>query len=77
MWVVESPICLWSALVVSGHLAGYLLAAGRRLVQVLTKLLITILKQALTLRQPASGVVIYADRGSQYTTASWARIEEA
>ena len=77
MWLGESPSCPWSAPVISSHLTGYLLAAGRRLVQVLTKLLITILKQALTLRQPAPGVIIYADRGSQYTTASRARIEEA
>ena len=33
-----------------------------------TKLALTALEQTLTLRQPAPGLVIYADRGSQYTS---------
>ncbi|AMJ67483.1 integrase core domain-containing protein [Hymenobacter sp. PAMC 26628] len=36
------------------------------------------LEQALTLRQPAPGLIVHADRGSQYTTAACrARINAA
>jgi transposase InsO family protein len=44
----------------------------------LTELLLTALEQALTLRQPAPGRVIYADHGSQYTSPDCrTRIEKA
>jgi putative transposase len=36
--------------------------------QMLTELVFYALEQALTLRQPALGLIIHADRGSQYTT---------
>jgi putative transposase len=40
--------------------------------------MLTALEQALTLRQPALGLIIHADRGSQYTcSACRARIEKA
>ena len=43
-----------------------------------TELVLLALEQALTLRQPAPGLLIHADRGSQYTsTACRARIERA
>lgn len=43
-----------------------------------TELVLTALEQALTLRQPAPGLIIHADRGSQYTSlACRARIEKA
>jgi transposase InsO family protein len=43
-----------------------------------TELVLTALEQALTLRQPAPGLIIHADRGSQYTSAACrARIEKA
>ncbi|WP_375433857.1 IS3 family transposase [uncultured Hymenobacter sp.] len=46
--------------------------------QMPTELVLAALKQALTLRQPAPGLVIHADRGSQYTSAACrARIEKA
>ncbi|MBC6609408.1 hypothetical protein H8B15_00635 [Hymenobacter sp. BT507] len=35
----------------------------------LTELVLTALQQALTLRQPAPGLIVYADCGSQYTSA--------
>ena len=35
-----------------------------------TKLVLLVLEQALTLRQPAPGIIIHADRGSQYTSAA-------
>ena len=35
-----------------------------------TKLVLTALEQALTLRQPAPGLIVHADRGSQYTSAA-------
>jgi putative transposase len=38
--------------------------------QMPTELVLTALEQALTLRQPAPGLVIHADRGSQYTSAA-------
>ena len=54
--------------VVGGHLAA----------QLPTELVLLALEQALTLRQPAPGLVIHADRGSQYTSAACrARIEQA
>ena len=43
-----------------------------------TELVLTALEQALTLRQPAPGLLIHADRGSQYTSlACRTRIEKA
>lgn len=43
-----------------------------------TKLVLTAFEQALTLRQSASGPVIHADRGSQYTSlVCQTRIEKA
>ncbi|OUJ69923.1 IS3 family transposase [Hymenobacter crusticola] len=46
--------------------------------QMPTELVLTALEQALTLRQPAPGLIIHADRGSQYTSASCrARIAQA
>ena len=43
-----------------------------------TELVIKALEQALTLRQPAPGLIIHADRGSQYTSlACQTRIEKA
>ena len=43
-----------------------------------TELVLTALEQALTLRQPAPGLVVHADRGSQYTShACRQRIEAA
>lgn len=43
-----------------------------------TELVLTALEQALTLRQPASGLIVHADRGSQYTSAACrARIDKA
>ncbi|MGI4742423.1 MAG: IS3 family transposase [Janthinobacterium lividum] len=46
--------------------------------QMPTELVLTALEQALTLRQPAPGLIIHADRGSQYTSAACrARIEKA
>ena len=35
-----------------------------------TKLVLHALEQALTLRQPAPGLIVHADRGSQYTSAA-------
>lgn len=46
--------------------------------QMPTELVLEALQQALTLRQPAPGLIIHADRGSQYTSAACrARIEKA
>ena len=43
-----------------------------------TELVLLALEQALTLRQPAPGLIIHADRGGQYTSAAChARIEQA
>ena len=43
-----------------------------------TELVLMALEQALTLRQPAPGLIIHADRGSQYTSAACrTRIEKA
>ncbi|RZK22931.1 MAG: IS3 family transposase [Hymenobacter sp.] len=43
-----------------------------------TELVLTALEQALTLRQPALGLIVHADRGSQYTSAACrARIAKA
>ncbi|WP_262903263.1 IS3 family transposase [Hymenobacter psoromatis] len=54
--------------VVGGHLAA----------QMPTELVLHALEQALTLRQPAPGLIIHADRCSQYTSvACRARIEKA
>lgn len=35
-----------------------------------TELVLTALEQALTLRQPLAGLIVHADRGSQYTSAA-------
>jgi putative transposase len=44
----------------------------------LTELVLMALEQALTLRQPAPGLIIHADRGSQYTSlACRTRIKKA
>jgi putative transposase len=43
-----------------------------------TELVLMALEQALTLRQPAPGLIIHADRGSQYTSlACRTRIKKA
>ena len=67
-----------------GYLATWRDACSRRVVgwhlaaQMPTELVPTALEQALTLRQPAPGLVIHADRGSPYTSAACrARIEKA
>ncbi len=66
------------------YLATWRDACSRRVVgwhlaaQMPTELVLTALEQALTLRQPAPGLIIHADRGSQYTSAACrARIEKA
>ena len=46
--------------------------------QIPTDLVLSALEQAFTLRQPAPGLIIHANRGSQYTSAARrARIEKA
>jgi putative transposase len=46
--------------------------------QMPTELVLMALEQALTLRQPAPGLIIHADRGSQYTSSACrTRIEKA
>jgi putative transposase len=46
--------------------------------QLPTELVLTALEQALTLRQPAPGLILHADRGSPYTSAACrARIARA
>jgi len=66
------------------YLATWRDACSRRVVgwhlaaQMPTELVLTALEQALTLRQPAPGLIVHADRGSQYTSAACrARIEKA
>ena len=49
----------------SRRVVGWQLAA-----QMPTELVLHALEQALTLRQPAPGLVVHADRGSQYTSAA-------
>ena len=57
----------------SRRVVGWHLAA-----QMPTELVLVALEQALTLRQPAPGLIIHADRGSQYTSAACrARVEQA
>ena len=57
----------------SRRVVGWHLAA-----QMPTELVLLALEQALTLRQPAPGLIIHADRGSQYTSAACrARIDRA
>ncbi|MGI4832006.1 MAG: IS3 family transposase [Janthinobacterium lividum] len=57
----------------SRRVVGWQLAA-----QMPTELVLTALEQALTLRQPVPGLVVHADRGSQYTSqACRQRIEQA
>ena len=54
--------------VVGGHLAA----------QMPTEPVLLALEQALTLRQPATGLIIHADRGGQHTSAACrARIDQA
>ena len=57
-----TPAPAW-ALVLSSHLARYLFAARGRLAarQMPTKLVLKALEQALTLRQPAPGLITHAD----------------
>ena len=58
------------------YLATWRDACSRRVVgwhlaaQMPTELVLHALEQALTLRQPAPGLIIHADRGSQYTSAA-------
>jgi putative transposase len=66
------------------YLATWRDACSRRVVgwhlaaQMPTELVLHALEQALTLRQPAPGLIIHADRGSQYTSAACrARIDQA
>ncbi len=66
------------------YLATWRDACSRRVVgwhlaaQMPTELVLLALEQALTLRQPAPGLIIHADRGSQYTSAACrARIAQA
>ena len=66
------------------YLATWRDACSRRVVgwhlaaQMSTELVLLALEQALTLRQPAPGLIVHADRGSQYTSAACrARIEQA
>ena len=57
----------------SHRVVGWHLAA-----QMPTELALQALEQALTLRQPAPGLIVHADRGSQYTSAACrARIAQA
>ena len=66
------------------YLATWRDACSRRVVgwhlaaQMPTELVLTALEQALTLRQPGPGLIVHADRGSQYTRAACRqRIEDA
>ncbi|AHJ96472.1 hypothetical protein Hsw_0877 [Hymenobacter swuensis DY53] len=66
------------------YLATWRDACSRRVVgwhlaaQMPTELVLLALEQALTLRQPAPGLIIHADRGSQYTSAACrTRIDQA
>ena len=66
------------------YLATWRDACSRRVVgwhlaaQMPTELVLLALEQALTLRQPAPGLIVHADRGSQYTSAACrARIAQA
>ena len=66
------------------YLATWRDACSRRVVgwhlaaQMPTELVLHALEQALALRQPAPGLIIHADRGSQYTSAACrARIAQA
>jgi putative transposase len=66
------------------YLATWRDACSRRVVgwhlaaQMPTELVLLALEQALTLRQPAPGLIVHADRGSQYTSAACrTRIEKA
>jgi putative transposase len=43
---------------------------GAGISRLLAELMLTALEQALTLRLPASGLIIHADRSSQYTSAA-------
>jgi putative transposase len=58
------------------YLATWRDACSRRVVgwhldvQMPTDLVLTALEQALTLRQPSPGLIVHADRGSQYTSAA-------
>ena len=66
------------------YLATWRDACSRRVVgwhlaaQMPTELVLLALEQALTLRQPAPGLIVHADRGSQYTSAACrARVAQA
>jgi putative transposase len=66
------------------YLATWRDACSRRVVgwhlaaQMPTELVLHALEQALTLRQPAPGLIVHTDRGSQYNSAACrARIEKA
>ena len=66
------------------YLATWRDACSRRVVgwhlaaQMPTERVLLALEQALTLRQPAPGLIVHADRGSQYTSAACrARIDQA
>ncbi|QNE42382.1 IS3 family transposase (plasmid) [Hymenobacter sp. NBH84] len=66
------------------YLATWRDACSRRVVgwhldqQMPTELVLRALEQALTLRQPAPGLIIHTDRGSQYTSSACrARIDKA
>ena len=66
------------------YLATWRDACSRRVVgwhlaaQMPTELVLLALERALTLRQPAPGLIVHADRGSQYTSvACRARIDRA
>jgi len=66
------------------YLATWRDACSRRVVgwhlaaQMPTELVLLALEQALTLRQPAPGLIVHADRGSQYTSAACrARVDQA
>ena len=66
------------------YLATWRDACSRRVVgwhlaaQMPTELVLHALEQALTLRQPKPGLIVHADRGSQYTSAACrARIDLA
>ena len=81
VWVGDTT---YLPLVGGRYLATWRDACSRRVVgwhlaaQMPTELVLTALEQALTLRQPGPGLIVHADRGSQYTSAACRqRIEDA